>query len=157
MYIYYFACIIFSHFIGKSVFLARSVNSRIIPVTYNKGDKIKYNSILTNPGGHYNSNTGEYTCPQTGWYFFSFSVYANNVANGFTAIGHAALCKGDNIIGDSYVFSNNQQGIYITVSQSLVVQCNKGENISIQSQHDNVKIYSYVEANIFSGFLIGIP
>ena len=151
-YIILYAC-----FTGNSVFLARSVNPSIIPVSYNKGDKIKYNGIVTNPGGHYNKNTGEYTCPQTGWYFFSFSVYANNVRDGDTAIGHAALYKGNSIIGDSFVLSYNKLGIKMTVSQSFVVQCNKGEKISTRSQHQNVKIYSYVEANVFSGFLIGTP
>ena len=40
----------------------------------NHGERYKFNEILTHVGGGYNSGTGLYTCPETGFYLFAASV-----------------------------------------------------------------------------------
>ena len=40
----------------------------------NKGERYKFKNIQTHVGGGYNTGTGLYTCPETGYYLFSVSI-----------------------------------------------------------------------------------
>ena len=43
-------------------------------VTFNAGENYKFNTILTHVGGGYSTDSGIYTCPETGWYLISVSL-----------------------------------------------------------------------------------
>merc|ERR1712244_217980 len=45
------------------------------------GQRVKYDTIFTNVGGGYNSNTGTFTCPRAGLYVFQFHALSHSNSN----------------------------------------------------------------------------
>ena len=39
---------------------------------------VKFNEVLSNPGGHYNSTTYKFTCPVDGMYYFTFTLFSSS-------------------------------------------------------------------------------
>ena len=52
-----------------------------IPSQDSSSDIIKFNSIISNIGNHFNANTGQFRCQYPGMYFFSLSLYKNSRAD----------------------------------------------------------------------------
>ena len=52
-----------------------------IPSQDSSSDIIKFNSVISNIGNHFNANTGQFRCQYPGMYFFSLSLYKNSRAD----------------------------------------------------------------------------
>ena len=126
-------------------------------VRKHRNDRIIYYNSNFNPGGHYSNRTGEYTCPVTGQYFFTFSVYGENIKNGHTnVIINARLVKQGRNMAEILFFNDNRLGVHSTQSNSAVVDCAAGEKVWIENPHDNTRLFNWPSLNIFSGFLISV-
>ena len=138
-----------------STFFAAGLRSGYENSSYHVGDRLVYHSIKVNPGGQYNKTTGEYSCEKTGVYFFTYSVFGVHIDNeGIISKASACLTKQGARQGRIHFRNENTKSIYITLSQSLVLQCNAGEKVWVESVDDNNYIYGETFYNVFAGFLL---
>ena len=108
-----------------------------------------------NPGGQYSNVTGEYTCEKSGLYYFTYTVFGYRIEDGAShAKVSVTLMKQGMRQGAVWVSNNNIEGMYITLSQSLVLQCHAGEKVWVQSRGNNNYINGYSERNLFAGVLM---
>ena len=119
-------------------------------------ERIIYHHISTNPGGHYNTSTGEYTCPVSGVYFFQFSIYGYFIRDSTAAVASAVLVKNGRILVELAMFNFGTEGIHNTMSNAMVLQCNAGEKVWVEGDHENNHLFNLNNLNWFSGFLISL-
>ena len=114
-----------------------------------------YLKIRVNPGGHYNNVTGEYTCEKTGVYYFSYTIYGWHIEEEYShSKASASLVKGNALQGSVYLHNYDNEPIYMTLSQSLVLQCNAGEKVWVESRVNNNYIFGDSDRNMFAGVLL---
>ena len=114
-----------------------------------------YQTPLLNPGGHYNSNTGEYTCPKTGVYMFFYSVYSVFVKRGDSySVLSASLYVNSARVSRVFSRNDNSGWIYITLSHTDIVACQAGQRVWVQSDESGNFIYDYTDTNVFGGVLL---
>ena len=135
---------------GNASFYMRHVNQ----ATYKKGEKIAYLDNIYNPGNHYNSDSGEYTCPVSGVYLFVFAVQGERLTDGRNiSVVSAVLKRNDDRITGVFMANDNPLSIKATLSQSVITYCNHGDRVYIESDWDNNKI-EYTLDDIFGGVLM---
>ena len=138
-----------------SAFIARDVRDGWGHSAYRNGDRLVYLSTHVNPGGHYNNVTGEYSCEKSGIYYFTYTVYGHQIEDGGdNSKVTASLMKQGAKQGQVYFSNYNTEHIFITLSQSLVLQCNAGEKVWVQSTANKNYILGYSYRNVFAGFLL---
>ena len=114
--------------------------------SYDTGDVIIFDQIVTNVGNHYHPNTSTYVCPLKGLYVFSVSVL-NTVSNHMKV----NLMRENTHLGSGYshVGDHNQGAL------SVVAECERGERVWVRCYGSS---YAYVHQsydwNIFSGFAL---
>ncbi|KAJ7988115.1 hypothetical protein DPEC_G00320280 [Dallia pectoralis] len=107
-----------------------------------------YTEVTTNIGGAYNPETGHFTAPFQGVYFFMFSCYA-----GTTKKVNAELLKnGENVAGISET-GNPQFSIYHGGSNGVTLDLAKGDRIYVVLLNGS-SIYDHNRINKFSGHLL---
>ena len=139
----------------ESAFFARDVPSGYGDDAYKSGDRLVYRDILMNPGGHYSKTTGEYSCKKSGVYYFTYTVYGYQIEDGYShSQAAASLIKDGTEQSEVWVTNDNTENIDITLSQSLVLQCNAGQKVWLESPYGNNYIYGYSDNNMFAGVLL---
>ena len=114
-----------------------------------------YTQIRVNPGGQYNNITGEYRCEKTGVYYFTYTVYGIRIEDGSShSLVYVGLMKDSVLQGEVWSSNDNTEYIYISLSQSLVLQCNAGQKVWVESRGSNNYINGYSYRNIFAGVLL---
>ena len=142
---------------GMSAFVAAGVRDGSGNKAYQSGDRLLYLNTHVNPGGHYNNTSGEYSCGKTGVYYFTFSIYGYEIADGSSnSVASASLMKDSVLQGEVLASNKNKEHIYISLSQLLVVLCNAGEKVWVQSTHSNNFIHAHSNTNVFAGFLLSM-
>ncbi|XP_071946107.1 complement C1q-like protein 2 [Antedon mediterranea] len=106
---------------------------------------LKYDTVVTNVGNHYNKNTGKFVCVIPGVYVFSVTSLSNN-GNGFITY----LLKN----GKTQVTASMKSGVN-TASTMVILDLVQGDQIWTEP---NIN-YNYYISNInghcsFSGFLL---
>ena len=110
-----------------------------------------------NRDGQYNTATGNYTCEKSGVYYFTYSIYGTRIQDGSGySLATASLMKEGLEQCEAYVSNFNTESIFITLSQSLVLQCNAGEKVWVQSTWNNNFIAGKSDSNIFAGILLSM-
>ena len=138
-----------------SIFYAIGVQDGHGDSAYQSGDRLVYLKPLANPGGHYNTTTGEYSCEMSGMYYFSYSIYGYHIEDGpgHSRAGARLIKEGVNQ-GALYVSNGNSEQISITLTQSLILQCNAGEKVWVESGNNNSYIVGFSHLNVFTGVLL---
>merc|ERR1711894_688087 len=80
------------------------------------GQRVKYDTIYTNVGGGYDTNTGTFTCPRAGLYVFQFHALSHSNSNMWLEQHYAAggnsvilrLAKNDQV----YVQATDASDLY---------------------------------------------
>ena len=151
-------CLIEKETRNDAVFVARGLyQSDSYYITYSTGERMIYRYAVINPGQHYNSSTGEYTCPVTGIYLFTYSVYGHAIKDGPThSRAIASLYRKGAEINRIHFLNNNSEGINISLSGSDILQCSQGDRVWVQNYWGNNRIYGHSVYNMFSGVLLSI-
>ncbi|KAL4223026.1 positive regulation of adiponectin secretion [Mactra antiquata] len=114
------------------------------------GSTVIYDRIYYNAGGHYDSSTGVFTCPQNGLYLFSVFVES------FSASSVSTATVGIVINGQQYavaVSEPTQYGHDASGGDVLVHHLQQGDRVWVETyQHDNQDLTHAF--NSFSGVLI---
>lgn len=114
------------------------------------GNRIVYTSIRFNKGNAYNTSTGKFTAPITGYYAFSFSVLVNTTGPGYTRVywdinGSSGSTWGDTLEG----LGGASWG---SAAMSTNVYLNAGDYVSVKNDGNNTYGNSYGH---FAGHFIG--
>lgn len=120
-----------------------------------------FTGVHSNIGSHYNTSTGIFTCPVSGFYQFNLNAFGSGASNG------ATISANGQIVAQLY---DNTNSVVLAVSYGHVTSSAFYPNVSFGSAHNlaantEVKIligsgeYLYSDATDkylkFSGFLIG--
>ncbi|XP_045215459.2 cerebellin-2-like [Mercenaria mercenaria] len=105
-----------------------------------------FESVVTNVGNAYNSQLGKFIAPVPGTYVFSTTLVSRHF-NG----AHAQFVSNGTALTTMYV--NAGQTGDDTTSQTIVLQLEKGEDVSVQNLDTDKSFYGSSHS-IFSGFLL---
>ena len=154
MCIYYSVCFLSTEreFRTASTFLVVGIQNGYGTNPYQNGDRLVYLDARINPGGYYNNITGEYTCKTTGVYYFSYSIHGIDLMNGRCV--SASLMKQGIRQGQVFFTNSNTWDIHVSQSLSLVLQCDAGEKVWVQSGHNNNHVFGDYDVDVFAGFLL---
>uniref|UniRef100_A0AAY4B4V3 C1q domain-containing protein n=1 Tax=Denticeps clupeoides TaxID=299321 RepID=A0AAY4B4V3_9TELE len=117
---------------------------------FNTDKTLVYRTVITNIGSSYNPNTGIFTAPRRGIYYFTFSTYAHVPHQRFTS-----LYKNGALITSAYGhYPPGQNTGSGSGSNHAVLQLEKGDVVYVQLRsgshvHDDSNSYS-----TFSGVLL---
>ena len=122
---------------------------------YSQSERMIYRNAVINPGRHYSTHSGKYTCPVSGLYFFSYSIQGDDIKQGWrNSQASASLLKDGTRMSQIYVDSENNANIDISLSRSDIVQFNEGERVWVESCCHRNRIFGHPRNNIFSGLLL---
>ena len=117
------------------------------PTDYISADIIVFNEVLSNVGGHYNTDTSSFICPWDGVYVFSVDVqgYVSDPS-------HIDLMQNSDY--RTRVFNDEISYAYNRGSMTTVLDCERGDVIWIRAG-STCSIYGgYNRYTTFSGFLL---
>ncbi|WAR27291.1 C1QT3-like protein [Mya arenaria] len=107
---------------------------------------IVFDRVVSNVGGAYNVHLGSFVAPVSGIYVFSTTLLSYP---GHTS--HFQFVKNNDFV--SRLFLHTSSGQYETVSQTVVLQLNKGDDVTIRNQDPDEAIHGS-NYSTFAGFLI---
>ena len=107
-----------------------------------------FDAIVTNLGNAYNNQVGVFKAPVSGTYVFSTTLVSFN----FTS-AHAQFAVNGNAITNMYVSGGSITTGDDTTSQTIVLQLQSGDDISVQNKDPDTGFFG-VSHSIFSGFLL---
>ncbi|XP_045202474.2 heavy metal-binding protein HIP-like [Mercenaria mercenaria] len=106
---------------------------------------ITFNNVVTNIGNAYNSHFGSFIAPVPGTYVFSATLLSH-----YHSKYHAQFVK--NGQGITYMIMSGSESDYGTMSQTVVLQLQKGDDVCVQNLRSEGPIYGD-NYTTFSGFL----
>jgi hypothetical protein len=134
-------------FADKSLLPIVGFNARLsLTKTVNTGNKVVYDTVITNQGEGYDSVTGLFTAPLTGLYFFT--AHACNQGN--LDVKYAIYQEGT-LTTKSIQYDN---GCYSCSSVSTIAMVNKAERVWVQSLDTSVYYSDSFRWNTFAGSLL---
>ncbi|XP_056015752.1 uncharacterized protein LOC125673559 [Ostrea edulis] len=92
-----------------------------------KDHTIKFDSIVTNIGNHYNSHTGTFTAPQHGVYVFTWNLYCNTGGYIFSQV-----VVNSNAVGTMLTTAEGATDIRTTTG-NVVVEVNQGDVVFVRT------------------------
>ncbi|KAL4226237.1 Complement C1q-like protein 3 [Mactra antiquata] len=110
------------------------------------GQIVIYDSVVTNVGNGYSGSSGAFTAQVDGIYVFSSTLVAllhNNV--------RTSIFKNSDLI--NYMFAGGVESLLNSSSNTIVLQLNKGDVITVRIADGNSSMQGY-ESSSFSGFLL---
>ncbi|XP_060606828.1 C1q-related factor-like isoform X4 [Ruditapes philippinarum] len=132
----------------KSLLPIVGFNARLSSTkTVNTGNKVVYDTVITNQGEGYDSVTGVFTAPHTGLYFFTAHV----CNQGNKDVQYAIYQEGT-LITTSTQYDNG--GVYSCSSVSTIAMVNKAERVWVQSLDTSVYYVDSRRWNTFAGSLL---
>jgi hypothetical protein len=109
-----------------------------------------YNVAITNVGNHYNTSTGIFTCPISGYYRITSAGLFGSV----TASAYQFHYKnGAGIPSNISAHSNNGGGGYWTTGYTTIVQCSANDTLSVYALTSGATIYGSGHSNLTIEFL----
>ena len=114
-----------------------------------KNDTLLFPYIVSNIGGHYNNNTGIFTCVYSGTYYFTFNLYK------VPTIPHAYCKIRKNGVPEAYADSFpgvSNTGSYTEATASLILHLVKDDIVDAGGPCSATKTFAHLSS--FSGFLL---
>ncbi|KAL7373752.1 hypothetical protein ABVT39_014120 [Epinephelus coioides] len=109
---------------------------------------LKFSKVFTNIGQAYSPNTGIFTAPVRGVYYFRFTVWNNRTS----AWMGAYLYHNEKRMTLSYDY--NDEHAYVSVSNALILQLEKGDVVYMALHPGHGIFDDLYNRTIFSGFLL---
>jgi hypothetical protein len=114
-------------------------------------DTLMFDTIRYDPGGHFNTHTGYYRCPENGVYAFYATVTIAEVTGFITMIINRS--------GTSHaphLVARNAYGQISSGSTSWIIPCNMGEEVSLWLRwvHSTPVTIKGDDFSTFSGFML---
>ena len=110
------------------------------------GDRVEFDGVKTNIGGHFDNST-TFTCPVDGLYYFYFSIMedsSGDIIGGLEMDNRNIVSVWAETYGDTgYPHSSNSAVVRCTAGQRVYLMCDSSGDV-----YSNFKKYS-----TFSGFL----
>ena len=111
---------------------------------------IKFTSFINNIGGHYDTSTGQFTCPYPGIYVFSHHLYKDRNKD----IAYWYIRKN----GSNQLFVYSRRGRsddtgYYGSSNTLVIHLDRGDIVDLGGCSEYHAMYSGIWTT-FSGYLL---
>ena len=116
--------------------------------TYNNGDKIQFETILSNNGGYYNPHEHAFICPVKGVYHFACHITCNVNSDLPISIrmGEVTLVSARPILDGSF---------YGSGSASVITSCDQGAKVHLVSLVNGGMLCSNANKySSFSGYLL---
>lgn len=133
---------------SKQVCAENAVGFTAYPATmrsYDEGDIIYFDTVISNYGGGFDPLTGVFECPYTGFYMFYVSVTAEVEEN---ADMNIHLENTGDLVQVMPNFSD-----YDSASNSAFIECLEGQRVYVRSGSPNFN-FGGNKRNSFSGFLV---
>ncbi|KAK3606615.1 hypothetical protein CHS0354_018004 [Potamilus streckersoni] len=105
---------------------------------------VRFDTVLHNEGNGFNKETGIFTCPLSGTYFFTVSVTTRPSSGAYVH-----LIVNGKVKGNSFSFGS---GSYDQGSISSIVRCEAGYNVWVSAYGASEPYWDYYTS--FSGFLL---
>ena len=113
---------------------------------------IKFDTIMTNIGSHYNRHSGMFTAPEQGVYVFSWNLYCHSGGYIFSQ-----LVVNSNVVGAMFTTAQGADNIRTTTG-NMVVQVNAGDVVYVRThptQSHSGNLYSHPDwRSSFSGWKV---
>lgn len=109
---------------------------------------VVFDVIVTNLGNAYNNHVGVFVAPVAGTYVFSTTLVSRHFA-----AAHAQFVVNGSDITNMYVSGGSSGTGDDTTSQTIVLQLQKGDDVSVQNLDPDKGFYG-VSHSTFSGFLL---
>lgn len=117
--------------------------------TYDADDVVQFDGIVVNDGGFFNSSTGYFTCPYTGYYLFSVSILAQTT---FT-MGVDIRVNGTLLVG-AYASDTVTYG---QAAATTIAKCEAGQMVWVRSRvNGNTMNGSSARYSRFTGALLRV-
>ncbi|XP_069466975.1 complement C1q subcomponent subunit A [Ambystoma mexicanum] len=111
---------------------------------------VLFKKIITNRENVYNGNTGKFTCPEPGFYYFTFQVTSNK--NLCLKIMQKSRTKSEAKVG--FCDSNNRGHNQVN-SGGTVLELEKNDEVWMEASPADSQLFEVSDANsVFSGFLL---
>jgi hypothetical protein len=104
-----------------------------------------------NTGNHFNTSTGQFTCPVTGRYFFSFNLLSDDTRQNYF---YAHLRKNGSVVKFTQEIKSNSTTSGATISTSMVVDCAANDVVDVFGYGSSVNIHASNQYTWFSGYLV---
>ena len=114
--------------------------------TYNDGDIIIFDEILTNAGGHYNAATSSFICPWDGVYLISA-----NMEGFFGSNIDIDLMRNDVMLARMYV--DDISSAYNRGSTTIVTECDRGDIVWVKAGSYG-RLHAADRRNMFTGHIL---
>ena len=119
-----------------------------VETAYDNDEIMVFDQVISNFGGHYNPATSSFVCPFVGAYMVSVNVQAPTDSR-------LAVV---NIVHNDYVyaqvFADNLSGLSTQASNTIIIECQRGDVLWVQSASSNTVLYAREGRSSFSAFLI---
>ncbi len=111
---------------------------------------IVWGTALDNVGGCYNTTTGMFTAPVTGFYVFGYNILLPNASTGEYRLN---FYKNGSLF-DGIIYVKPAAGWY-TLGSTVMLRLTAGDTMSIYYEQGSGALYNDVNYNKFWGYLLG--
>ena len=116
------------------------------------GETISFPLVMTNNGGHYDPSESVFTCPLSGTYYFTITLYTDSLSDGDSTI--ANIQKDGEELSEASCFYYGSPLLYTQCGNSAVVHCHLGQRVFVTTKYSGTQLYGLYKRCTFSGFLI---
>ena len=117
--------------------------------TYQSGQIVIYNDVISNIGGHYNPDTSSFICPYDGVYMFDI-----NVISYYYHSAHIAVYRNVTLLSQTQAYSYGDiHQLYPTSSTHVITPCAAGEVVWVRATAAT-NLHAVSRFNLFSGYLL---
>ena len=110
---------------------------------YTINDRVVFDEVISNFGGHYSTNTSSFVCPWNGVYMLSAHIQGFN-----SSIVLVDLMRNDEVLAQAW--GDSIPGFYNRASNTVITECNQGDELWVRSGIVQY-IYGWLQCTVLTG------